>query len=149
MSRSTRHDSGARLFALPVMSLAAVLVPLLAMGAEFAHVAVVETTLPAMCGCGVGGDPEPTLSLTLFVHDWGVEVAGNDPELEGRRSFEEPQELAAFLAQLKARHPHEGQVVVVPDARVSYGEVVRAMDAARGFEGQQLFPWPVLAGPAL
>jgi hypothetical protein len=142
---------------MPVMSLVAVLVPLLAMGAEFAHLAVVETTLPAMCGCG-HRDPDPSLNLTLFVHDWGVEVAGEDPELEGRRSFQcedghcdgdiDTSRLSALLAEVKARHPHDGRVIVVADRDVPYGHLVRVMDAARSFEGQDLFHWPVLAGGA-
>jgi len=149
MRRLERPHIRPRQLAIPFMGLFAALIPGLVAGAQFSELAVVDTTLPSMCGCGYQPDgPEP-LQLVVMVHDWGWEVAGNDLALEGRATADSPEELSHLLADVKTRHRHVGEVIVVPDPDTDFGRMVRTMDAARSFEGHELFPWPVLAGGIL
>jgi hypothetical protein len=135
----------------PLMSLVSLLIPVLLMGASFVDLAVIESTLPAMCGCagGIDDGPQP-LNLSVYVHDWGIEVAGEDEKLFGRvainRSDDELTEFTELLAEVKQRHPHEGRIVVVPDPKVDYGRMIGVLDASRRHDGEDLFMWPVIAG---
>lgn len=134
----------------PIMSLVSVLIPVLLMSASFVELGVIESSLPGFCGCGPipDADEPPPLNLSVFVHEWGLEVAGEDEKLFGRVAIEgedELEELDTLLADLKTRHPHEGRVLIVPDSRVRYDRVIAVMDVSRG-GGDERFPWPVLAG---
>lgn len=131
---------------MPFMSLCAALVPMLVAGAEFVDLAVVETTLPSICASPLHRDG---LRLTVYVHSWGWEVDGSDPALYGRAFADDPEQLSEVLADVKGRHPHRGDIVLVVAPDVPFEDVVRTMDATRSFEGHELFPWPVLAGGIL
>ncbi|HJN74495.1 MAG TPA: hypothetical protein QGF58_11230 [Myxococcota bacterium] len=142
MRRLARPHVRPQQLAIPVMSLCAALVPVLVAGAQFVDLAVIESSLPAMCCCP---DAEP-FHLTVYVHDWGWEIDGSDEALYGRATVEDLSALREVLVDVKSRHPHEGQIVIVPDSGISFGRVVRTLDTTRSFEGQELFPWPVFAG---
>ena len=59
--------------------------------------------------------------------------------------------LTAYLKAVKKRHPRSDTVIVVPDARIQYEQIVRVMDASREIpsgEGEKknyLFPKVVVA----
>ena len=134
----------------PIMSLVSVLIPVLLMSASFVELGVIESNLPGFCGCGgiVEEKQPPPLNLQVYVHEWGLEVSGEDEELFGRVAIQgedELEELDALLDDLKSRHPHEGRVVIVPDSRVRYDRLITVMDVSRGSGGDR-FPWPVIAG---
>ena len=132
----------------PIMSLASLLIPMLLMGASFVDLAVLDSTLPAICTCGLGADGEQELNLQVFVHEWGVEVSGDDDALFGRVAIDagedELRELGVLLGQVKDRHPHSGQVLIAPDPAVEYARLIAVMDAARELDGRKLFGSPVL-----
>lgn len=179
---SKRRGDDGTLNLLPVLNLVSILIPFTLMTTNFVQLAVIDTTVPALASDGASPEDEAAepLTLTLFLSERGLGVAGADaivygehpPEAEGATrpptlpcatgvcSSAESYDwrgLTALLARIKDANPDEEDVLIVPDRRVPYEVIVRAMDAsredpaARGPDGgpRRLFPHVVLAQGAL
>lgn len=144
---------------IPFMSLAALLIPMLLMGAQFITLGTIDSALPALCGGDCSAPtPEPTLELSVAIGREGLTVSGNDDRLaepvhlsctDGACASAEAYDtegLVALMADLKDRHPDEQSYVVVPDSRVPFEVLIGVFDAARGSDAEPLFPSPVLSG---
>ncbi len=153
---------------MPVMNLVAILIPMLLMGVQVLHLAVIDTTLPAI-GPPPDDDSTPGLRLTVAVTDQGLglkSAAGvlpSDAELElpcearpcGVDSYDYSG-LTGALSRIKDDHPDEQSLILLPEERVPYEVLVRVMDAAREDREQvaadgtprTLFPQVVMAGGA-
>jgi len=83
--KTKRVDSSDELDLVPIMNLVSILIPFLLMAAQFVHLAVIDSTLPAI------GEPKeveekdeddkPPLVLTIAVTDKGFFVSGADAVL--------------------------------------------------------------------
>lgn len=129
------------------MSLTAVLVPMLALMGSFAERGVIETVVPAM-GCCFGCDPPPFL-LTLALFEGDIYLLGGDSLTEGLvLPADDLEALSEVLWELKQRHPDDENVIIVPESRASFEQVVAVMDASRSFQGSTLFPFATIASGA-
>lgn len=142
----------------PIMNLVTILIPFLIMAAQFVHLAVIDSTLPAI-GPPSTEQPDPNekppLQLSLAVTGRGITVLGADPILypDGRPEIAEGEdrpptipcksgtcasvddydweELTAKLNLIKDEYPDDQNVILVPDNNVKYELIVRTMDTAR------------------
>ena len=147
---------------LPVMNLVTILIPLLLMGAQLMNLAVVDTTLPAICNdCGVdpGPDTEKPLHLSLIITAEGLNLSGGSAVIDDGRipcdsgvcrdvdSYDFAT-LTERLSAIKDAHPNEETLILVPGERVPYEVIIGAMDAARQSDDRDLFPSVTISGGA-
>lgn len=184
--RSKRHfEEAQELNLVPIMNLVTILIPFLLMAAEFVSLAVIDSTLPAI-GPPQPQEEEPEkppLNLSLALTEGGITVLGADAILfpDGAPPVAEGEqrpptvpctsgsskctgmddynwgELTRILGQIKDEYPDDENVILVPDSRVKYEIIVKAMDHSRedrenkGPDGEPriLFPFVVIAGGAI
>lgn len=160
---------------IPIMNLVTLLIPFLLMSAQFVSYAVIDSTLPAICGAPCGDAPpgEP-VQVTLEVRPGGYHLHASGPDLdefgqgvdlpcltdgcEGDLAHSwDVRGLRQALTGIKDRHPDHGSIILSPHPGVPYEALVLAMDAARedpdqgGSAGNRcvgrcLFPDVTLAG---
>jgi biopolymer transport protein ExbD len=162
-----RDSESANLDLVPIMNLVSILIPFLLLGASFVELAVVDTTLPAICSSNCGDEiDEPRLNLSVAVTKTGLYVHGTEGVLEEEeQGFFIPcttgncvaddsydyTELTRVLALVKDEHPYTEDLILVPDGRVPYNSLIGVMDASRDDPrngGQRLFPYQTVAGGA-
>ncbi|MCB9761540.1 MAG: biopolymer transporter ExbD [Alphaproteobacteria bacterium] len=142
------------------MNLVSILIPFLLMAAQFVHLAVIDSTLPAI-GPPQEAPPEededPPLMLSVAVTDQGFTVMGADAVLNPDRPPDAPppnpeeveptvpckerpcagvesydyKELTRILSLIKDEYPDDENVIVVPESAIQYEVLVRLMDSAR------------------
>jgi hypothetical protein len=116
---------------------------LVALAGPLVAVGAVGLSLSMGPRAGASVNPSPPrahrLTVEVFVHPWGLEVAGQDPELEGRVVLDDPAALTPLLSELQGRY-NQGVVYVEADPDVAFGEMLRVLDAARAEPDS----WPVL-----
>ena len=54
--------------------------------------------------------------------------------------------LVAELNKMKARYPASDTLIIIPDGSVIYDTIIQAMDVARYYRNDSLFPNVVLSG---
>jgi hypothetical protein len=141
------------------MNLVTILIPFLIMAAQFVHLSVIDSTLPAIGPPQpVEDEPEkPPLNLSLAITDKGLSVLGANAVLGGPEDGEELaegeerpptipcksggtctdvddynwQELLRLLGLIKDEYPDDENVIIVPDSRIPYEIVVKTMDMSR------------------
>ncbi len=160
MAVNRRETVAEPLDLIPIMNLVTILIPFLLMAAQFVHLAVIDSTLPAI------GPPQPVeeqekpdkppLQLSLGITGKGLAVMGADHVLfpDGAPQVAEGEEkpptvpcksggdctgvddydwaeLTRLLAQIKDEYPDDENVILVPGNKTQYGLIVATMDAAR------------------
>lgn len=145
----------------PIMNLVTILIPTLLMAAQFVHLAVIDSTLPAIGQPSVEQpDPNetPPLNLQLFITAGGLTLMGTGADEilfpDGKPTLQPGEAmpptipcksgavctgvedydwkaLTKKLGVLKDRFPKEQNVILVPDNAIRYELIVSAMDAAR------------------
>lgn len=144
----------------PIMNLVTILIPFLIMAAQFVHLSVIDSTLPAI-GPPVPVEEQekpdkPPLVLSLALTGKGITVLGADMVLypDGAPEVAEGEEkpptlpcssggecvnvddydwdgLKQKLNLIKDEYPDDQNVILVPDNTIQYEIIVRAMDSAR------------------
>lgn len=162
-----RDSESPNLDLVPIMNLVSILIPFLLLGVSYVDLAVVDTTLPAICSAGCGEEIDaPRLNLSVSVTQQGLYVHGTEGVLEeedqgffiacttgdcvGDDSYDY-QELTRVLALVKDEHPYTEDLILVPDGRIPYNSLIGVMDAARDDPrngGQRMFPYQTVAGGA-
>ncbi|MEM6996378.1 MAG: hypothetical protein AAF721_38085, partial [Myxococcota bacterium] len=80
------------------------------------------------------------LGLTISMSPGRYVVKASDPRYAREHAARSPDELRRLLADIKRRYPGKESVIVVPDAQISVGEMMRAVAAI-----QAGFPRTVLS----
>ena len=148
---------------VPIMNLVTILIPFLLLSVTFVHLATVDSSLPSIV---ISDEPATeSINLTVAITDQGFVVQGKSPLLTsdteatpgptiplthaGEHDFEALSEL---MVQVKAVHPGEHNVILIPETQINYAKIVHTMDATRDHlpEGamarELLFPHVVIAG---
>ncbi len=159
MLRDRRSSAIPGLNLLPVMNLVTILIPLLLMAAQMVHLAVIDSTLPAISPITAPAPPSEALLLRLLITGEGMALKGSQGlEVEGLPCAETKcagvssydfEGLSAQLADIKVQHPTADSLVLVPTERVPYEVLIAAMDAAREDASHNLlFPYVTISGGA-
>ena len=166
MSQASARKQEARTYRIgnpnlvPIMNLVTILIPFLLLTVTFVHLAVVDSTLPAISPISrIDGD---SLRMIVAITDEGFVVKGDSPALapdgegetidlvrdhDGSYPFDDLQQL---MVRVKAAHPEENSVILMPEDAVGYETIIGAMDATRdwvppGAQARELlFPRVVL-----
>jgi biopolymer transport protein ExbD len=143
---------------VPIMNLVTILIPFLLLTVQFVHLAVIDSSLPAIGAPKATSDQvddKPPLMLTIAITDRGFIVGGNatilstgDDEVgqitdvaqavereptipldgEGNYSF---VKLTELLVKVKSEYPDEQNVILIPESEIKYETIVHSMDASR------------------
>jgi biopolymer transport protein TolR len=163
---------------VPIMNLVTILIPFLLLTVQFVHLAVIDSSLPAIGAPKATSediDDKPPLMLTVAVTDRGFIVGGNATILKGEEGqvtdvaqavereptipvdaegLHQYEKLTDLLVKVKAEYPDEQNLILIPETEVRYEVLVHTMDATRDHmpEGAEkselLFPFVVIAGGA-
>ncbi|MEZ4319907.1 MAG: hypothetical protein R3F61_20520 [Myxococcota bacterium] len=131
-----RRSSTPPLDLVPVMGLAALLIPLLLMG-QGGALAVIEADLPP--GCTIGRDPYTGVVpiVVLGVDGIGLRAAGERHTL----AKDQLPRLAELLDAVADAHETNGTLILETESDVDYERLIAVMDAVRPH-----FPHVTLAG---
>jgi biopolymer transport protein ExbD len=154
-------DDDTELNMIPIMNIFLVIIPFLLTSVSFFHIKVISTSVPVMAdSTHESGKPEK-IKLTVI-----VEMRRADMRLSATAEKLDPQELEqfkqkinlqsagmyplmelnAYLQAIKSTYPNSDTLILIPDETVIYESIIQAMDAARNFKENPLFPNVVLSG---
>jgi biopolymer transport protein ExbD len=146
---------------VPVMNMFLVLIPFLLMSVSFFHIKAINTSVPVLSQTPKVGDKPISEKVTAIVeiepngfHVSAISdsVAYEDLDKWDARVARKEQakypldRLVAQLTKLKLRYPASDTLIIIPDGSVIYDTIIQAMDAARYYNNNPLFPNVVLSG---
>lgn len=157
--RDRRHEVGAELDVIPVMSLIVHLIPMILLSVRFLSLGAVSASgpvlpaMPATSASQIADQERDVVSVVVDATGFRVTGAGGTAALPCSAACAPDTYDYAGLTQLmveaKRARPGESRVVLVPAAEVPYEVLVRVMDATRSRKTasgeQMLFPNPLLA----
>ena len=149
---------------VPIMNMFMVLIPFLLMSASFFDIKAINTSVPIHSDKMVSEKQEPklkTLKLTVILElkedqiklsalsDTLDEAELAKIETDFPRSAGQSLSVALigdYLKKVKTQYPDSDTILLIPDDNVSYDEIIQAMDCARKYKEEILFPNVVLSG---
>jgi len=147
---------------IPIMNMFMVLIPFLLMSASFFHIKAINTSIPIHAeppANSIAQKESRKITVVLEIHPDQVRISAlsdtpNDLKLTAmetvlpRGSGKEISVAAVsqHLLKMKQQYPDSDTMILIPDEDVTYHEIVRAMDCARSYESEALFPNVVLSG---
>jgi biopolymer transport protein ExbD len=157
-----KSEEDTELNMVPIMNMFMVLIPFLLMSASFYQIKAINTSVPVHADTltdETATKVNEKITVVLELKEEEIRISGlsdtpNDlllSELEAvisrqQESHASIEELVDFLKALKSRYPGSDTMILIPDDAVSYREIIQAMDCARSFEQETLFPNIVLSG---
>jgi biopolymer transport protein ExbD len=146
---------------VPVMNMFLVLIPFLLMSVSFFHIKAINTSVPVLSQSQDGGDKPISEKVTAIVeiepngfHVSAISDSVAYEELDKWDAFVARKEQAEYpldqlvvqLTKLKLRYPASDTLIIIPDGTVIYDTIIQAMDVARYYKNNSLFPNVVLSG---
>jgi biopolymer transport protein ExbD len=149
---------------IPIMNMFMVLIPFLLMSASFFHIKAINTSIPVHADKPSQTDAlkdnekiKITVVLEIKADQLRISTLSDTPNdlalsnkeiviLRAVGSEISVAELADHLRKIKAGYPDSDTMILIPDDEVSYRDIIRAMDCARTYQSDQLFPNVVLSG---
>ena len=146
---------------VPVMNMFLVLIPFLLMSVSFFHIKAINTSVPVLAqGKDVAHEQiqekvtaiveiEPTGFHVSAISDsvrpeeldkWNTRMASED------KTAYPLDQLVAELNKMKVRYPTSDTLIIIPDESIIYDTIIQAMDVARYYKNDSLFPNVVLSG---
>jgi biopolymer transport protein ExbD len=172
MARFNRLTSGSRrsreedteLNIVPIMNMFMVLIPFLLMSASFFQIKAINTSVAVHSNSPKSENSSPPekvmhkLTVILELKEDLIKVSAlsdtlepgvlADLETEFTRTAGQAlsvTSIAEHLKKLKTQYPLSDTMLLIPDADVSYNEIIQAMDCARKYHEAALFPNVVLS----
>ncbi len=146
---------------IPIMNIFLVIIPFLLTSVSFFHIKAISTSVPVMAeSTHVSVKPEK-IKLTVIVEmrqaDMRLSATAEELDPQELEQFEQLfklqaagmyplMELNEYLQSIKSTYPASDTLILIPDETVIYESIIQAMDAARNFNDNPLFPNVVLSG---
>jgi biopolymer transport protein ExbD len=162
-SRRSR-DVDTEINIVPIMNMFMVLIPFLLMSASFFQIKAINTSVPVHSSSQKSekntteNEIVHKLTVILELKEDRIKVSALSDTLESKilAGLETEfirtagQELAVtliaeHLKKLKTRYPLSDTMLLIPDDNVTYNEIIQAMDCARKYNEEVLFPNVVLS----
>jgi biopolymer transport protein ExbD len=147
---------------IPIMNMFMVLIPFLLMSASFFHIKAINTSIPIhadMPANPIAQKESRKITVVLEIHPDQVRISAlsdtpNDLKLtametvlpRGNGKEISVAAVSQHLLKMKQQYPDSDTMILIPDDDVTYHEIVRAMDCARSYQSEALFPNVVLSG---
>ena len=154
-------DEDTELNMIPIMNIFLVIIPFLLTSVSFFHIKAISTSVPVMANStDVSGKAEK-IKLMVIVEmlqgEMRLSATAEELELQELAQFEQLiklqtagiyplMELNEYLQSIKSTYPASDTLILIPDETVIYESIIQAMDAARNFNDNPLFPNVVLSG---
>ena len=161
LKKSREEDT--ELNIVPIMNMFMVLIPFLLMSASFFHIKAINTSIPIHSDA----NQSENKNLNQEVHKLTVilELKEDQVKLSALSETLSPEILAGLeakftrtaghelsvaliadhLKKLKSQYPLSDTILLIPDNSVSYNEIIQAMDCARKYNEEVMFPNVVLS----
>ena len=147
---------------IPIMNMFMVLIPFLLMSASFFHIKAINTSIPIHADTPSKQQAEKEvrkITVVLEIRNDDLRISAlsdtpNDLQLSametvlprtGSKSIS-VEAVARHLRTLKKQYPESDTMILIPAEDVTYHEIVQAMDCARSYQSESLFPNVVLSG---
>jgi biopolymer transport protein ExbD len=146
---------------VPVMNMFLVLIPFLLMSVSFFHIKAINTSVPVLAQGKDAGHEQIHEKVTAIVeiepagfHVSAISDSVGPEELdkwdthmarEDEAGYPLDQ-LVAGLKKMKVRYPTSDTLIIIPDESIIYDTIIQAMDVARYYKNDSLFPKVVLSG---
>jgi len=146
------------------MNMFMVLIPFLLMSASFFQIKAINTSVPVHSSRPAAENDTPPdkvvhkLTVILELKEDRVKVSALSDTLEPETLASLETEftrtpgrelsvtlIAEHLKKLKTQYPLSDTMLLIPDEDVSYNEIIQAMDCARKYSEEELFPNVVLS----
>ena len=156
-----RSEEDTELNMIPIMNIFLVIIPFLLTSISFFHIKAISTSVPVLGGSAHATKPQEKVKVTVI-----VEMLKNELRLSAAAEELSPEELEKYdrrikqstagiyplrelndyLQVIKKAYPASATLILIPNDSIAYESIIQAMDAARKFEENQLFPNVVLSG---
>ena len=155
-------DEEPELNMIPIMNMFMVLIPFLLMSASFFHIKAINTSIPIHADTPSkqqSAKQVKKITVVLEIRDDDLRISAlsdtpNDLQLSametvlprtGKKAIS-IEAIARHLKALKQQYPESDTMILIPSEDVTYHEIVQAMDCARAYQSESLFPNVVLSG---
>jgi biopolymer transport protein ExbD len=131
--RDYRKHKEVELDLLPMMNVFIVLIPMLLTSAVFLKVTVIDTNVPSSTSAPANTREEQNLALAITIKDqyFVVEGRGIEKRVIARTAADANEQLALTLADIVTRYPDNEAVMIIPQARTRYQDIIAVMDISR------------------
>lgn len=149
---------------VPIMNMFLVLIPFLLLSASFFHIKAINTSVPVL-STGTAEDskdaskPEIKITVILELRKNRMILTAMSDEIgyydlvklgttiKATSDYVYPMDqMTSHLRAVKDKYPKSDTMILVPRGETDYGTIIQAMDAARAFNSNELFPNVVLSG---
>ena len=154
-------DDDTELNMIPIMNIFLVIIPFLLTSVSFFHIKAISTSVPVMADSAHESVIPEKIKLTVIVElrpaDMRLSTTAENLDPQELDQFEQLiklqaagvyplMELNEYLQSIKSTYPASDTLILIPDETVIYESIIQAMDAARNFNDNPLFPNVVLSG---
>lgn len=131
--RNYRKFKEVELDLLPMMNVFIVLIPMLLASAVFLKVTVIDTNVPSSTAAPENTRKEENLALAITIKDeyFVVEGRGIEKRVIARADADADAQLALALADIVTRYPDNEAVMIIPQPRTRYRDIIAVMDISR------------------
>ena len=159
--RRRRNDEDTDVNMIPIMNIFLVIIPFLLTSVSFFHIKAINTSVPVMADSADSADKpveEIKVTVILEIKPNGLRLSATAEELEPEALSLLEQtlkldgdgayplsELSLYLQSVKETYPASNTMILIPDSEIIYDTIIQAMDAARKFDEDPLFPNVVLS----
>ena len=147
---------------VPIMNMFLVLIPFLLASSTTLFLNGINTSVPVLAQTSeaVAQEKKSEIKITATVklEDYQLVLQATSQELPEDKLKEldrtlpnsagqyQYAQLALALLNIKSLYPNSDTLILIPGERIIYDRIVKTMDVARAYDGQQLFPNVVISG---
>ena len=145
---------------IPIMNIFLVIIPFLLTSISFFHIKAISTSVPVLAGSASDNKPQAIVKVTVILemleNEFRLTASADDLPAKVLKKYNRRikkrtadlyplKELKEYLQEIKKAYPASATIILIPNDSIVYESIIQAMDAARKFNENQLFPNVVLA----